>query len=286
MSKLKGENWHRTLRQYLQSDPPAVRFELRERTQEGSSNLHSFQVPEGWEDAELWRIVGELVATAQDDTNSSETGRRSYFLLAFDAQGETLGRSQQIKFFADKNELDDTPAGGELEGANQKGLMAQLMRHTEGMVRIMQSTTQAQLAAMTQLNGQLLREKQEVEDRRLNMLVEMENLISERHKRELEEKRELSREKRLDELMGQLQRVVPALVARLLPGTSVGADATSRSLVTSIKGLVEGLPEHKYHQLMEVLGQEKGAALLELVALVQQVDEAAPAAGGSNAVAH
>lgn len=285
MSKLKGENWHRTIRTHLMAENRAVRFELRERTQDGSANLHPFTIPEEWEDEMLWRIVGELVATAQDDCNSSETGRRSYFVLAYDAQGETLGRSQQIRFFADKNQLDDTPAGGELESANPKGLLAQLMRHTEGMVRIMQATTQSQLAAMTQLNAQLLKEKQEVEDRRLNMLVEMEQLISERHKRDLEEKREAARERRLDELMGQLQRVTPALVARLLPGTTVATDATTKSLANAIKGLVEGLPEHKVGQLMEVLGQEKGAALIELVTLVQQIDANEAAAGGAS-VAH
>jgi hypothetical protein len=291
MARFKGENWFRSLREFLTQDPPAVRFELRERTSDGSAAIQQFTIPEGWDDDMLLRRVGELAAHAQDDCNGSEIGRRAYFIAAYDLQNEPMGRSQQIKFFSEKNALDDE-GGGELEGPSGKGLMAQLMRHTEAMVRINQSTTAAQIQAMTSLNSQLLREKQEVEERRINLLLEMEQLISQRHQRDMEEKREAAKEERMAMLFGQLQRVMPALVARLLPGTAVAADASAQALAAAMKGVIEGLPDDKMAQIIDALGPEKGAALVEVVTLIQQIETSpsqatgAALVGGGNGAAH
>jgi hypothetical protein len=272
MTRIKGENWVKSLREYLTGDPPAVRFELCERTQEGFPAIQQFTIPEGWDDELLWKRVGELVAHAQDDCNGSDTGRRSYVVVAYDAHREAIGRSQQIRFFTAKNATDDGLGSEELEGPNQKGLIAQLMRHTEAMVRTALVAATNNMQSMNSLNAQLLREKTEVEERRINLLVEMEELVSQRHQRAMEERRETAKEERMGQLFGQLQRVMPALVARILPGTGVAADASAQALAGAVKGLVEGLPDEKMQQLMNVIGPERSTGLIEVLGIIQQIE--------------
>lgn len=284
MGRIKGENWFRFLRECAaNTDTPAARFELRERTQDGSSSLMPFAIPDTWDDEFLWRRTSELTAYAQDDTNNSETGRRSYFLLALDAQGEVLNRSAQIRFHSERNALDDEGGGVELEAANPKGLLAQHMRHTEGMVRITMAATQSQIQQLSELNARMMREKMEVEEKRLDLIVEMEKLLSERHRRELDEKREASREARLDQLMGQVQNLAPALMARLLPGQAIAGDNAAKALANSVKGLVSDMPPEKMQALADLLGPEKGAGFVEILNLIERIEAGTPADGGNGA---
>lgn len=284
MSRQKGENWQRKLREWLTLPEPPDSYELRERTQDGSASIETFKIPDGWTDDFLWGKVGELVAAAQDDANNSETGRRHYILIALDASGQAIGRSQTIRFFAVRNDLSDEPGSGlEIEAANPKGLLGQLMRHTEAMVRTMQMASSAQIQGMTSLNERLIAQQTANEDKRLQMMLEMEQMISERAKRELEERRQANQERRLDELMGQLTRVLPALTARLLPSSAVQADASSVAMANAIEGVLDGLPSDKQDLILQTLGPQRASSLIELVGLIQQVKAQNQQGGSANA---
>ena len=184
---------------------------------------------------------------------------------------------------AERDVLDDG-GGVELEAANPKGLLAQHMRHTEGMIRITMAATNSQIQQLSEMNARMMREKSEVEEKRLDLMIQMEQLVSERHKRELEEKREETRERRMDAILGQVTSLTPAIMARLLPAQAVESDAAAKALAGAIKGVVSDLSAEKMQMLAEVLGPEKGSALVEVLSLVERI-EAAPAAaeqGGSN----
>ena len=282
MARVKGDGWFRFLREHLSSEVPAARFELRERTQDGSASVLPFALPETWDDELLWRRVAELTAYSQDDTNNSETGRRSYFILALDANGDALSRSNQIRYTSERDVLDDG-GGVELEAANPKGLLAQHMRHTEGMIRITMAATQSQIQQLSELNQRMMREKMEVEEKRLDLIVEMEKLLSERHRRELEEQREKNKEARLDALMGQVQNLAPALMARLLPGQAIAGDNAAKALASSVKGLVSDMPPEKMQALADLLGPEKGAGFVEILNLIERIEAGTPADAGNGA---
>ena len=284
MARVKGEGWFRFLRESLANEQrPAAAFELRERTQDGSASVMPFTVPDTWDDEMLMRRTQELIAYSQDDTNNSETGRRSYFILSLDSEQEAISRSNQVRFMAERDVLDDG-GGVELEAANPKGLLAQHMRHTEGMIRITMAATNSQIQQLSEMNARMMREKSEVEEKRLDLMIQMEQLVSDRHKRELEEKREETRERRMDAILGQVTSLTPAIMARLLPAQAVESDAAAKALAGAIKGVVSDLSAEKMQMLAEVLGPEKGSALVEVLSLVERI-EAAPAAaeqGGSN----
>ena len=262
------------MRESVSSEERAVRrFELRERTQDGSSALQPFKIPDTWDDELLWRQVGDLVAIAQDDTNQSETLRRAYFLCGFDEADDLVCRSPQIRFQGERDVLGGDELGGvELEAANPKGLLAQHMRHTEAMVKTALQATHTQIVQLAELNARLMREKSETEEKRLQLIIQTEELLSERHRRDLEVDREKARDRRMDQVMQQVQALAPALMTRLLPASAVTASPAAVALATSIKGIVADLPPEKMSALADLLGPEKSASLGELFSLMERIE--------------
>jgi hypothetical protein len=166
---------------FSETQPRARTMKLIHRAANGKMNdIQSFSV-EGISETD-WKGVIDEIATAIIDDADGAQGTQSYVLNAMDAEGAILGRIS-LRQTAETDDDDDSVSS---EPATSKGLLAQLMRHTEalhrnqtlafaGIIRGQQAMLEQQ-GAMLEKFGQ----------RHMELVEQRETLASQQNERELQ----------------------------------------------------------------------------------------------------
>lgn len=149
-----------------------------------------------------------------------------------------------------------------VDQATEKGERGQMMRHNETLHRLVveQNTYHTNMLRNELESERKLRTG--YEKGMMEMFETMQQLMDRRHEREMETKREESKARRHEELMGLLMAAAPLVLAQVvggkgLPGAAVARDEGIRSFLKSldekeINGIIGSLkPEHAM-VLMEV----------------------------------
>lgn len=159
------------------------------------------------------------------------------------------------------------PSGGfDSEGATPSGLMSQLMRHNEALMRVVVGSIpqivshhQASLNQAHERIAQL--EARELRTRELN-----EELSDRKHARELEAREQDRREQRDKALLNKLETVLPIVVSKLAGGGAGPPRLTaSRSPVeTMMLTLFETMKDEEFERTLATLSPEHKLLALEI----------------------
>lgn len=159
-------------------------------------------------------LAAQIIERASDDAESLGEWQK-YVLFPFYGESPTpLGRYA----FGIQGSPTDSFEVGQSEPPNGRGLLAQLMRHNEGCLRV---TVQAvgevvrQQTAMIEAQSKRLEvyERQQMEN-----LTATEQLLSLQADRDLDRERAQNRERRLDAVLSHSMRLLPHVVGHLNAG--------------------------------------------------------------------
>jgi hypothetical protein len=160
----------------------------------------------------------------------------------------------------------------ESEPATPKGLLAQLMRHNEAQTRMFALSVGQVISTMQRTIARLQENAEIGEERRLEAVALTEELLSQKHKRDL-----LTEKAALDytfkaEGFKKLLEVGTALAGHIMAGGKMGG---------LLKQLFASLSPEQFEALGRVLSPEQVAIVNELIA-AHQAAEAPPADGGGD----
>jgi hypothetical protein len=202
-------------------------------------------------------IVAEMTATAQEDADG-HSGLTTYCLQAL--KGVTRGeRSPLFRLRSQESEMG-IEALGETEPATKDGHLAQLMRHTEGLMRLLVQQQEVSSRQSTDIISRLVDQNKHYEERHWETMVRAEELADEREERETKRMQLVNRENRMDEALKTFKPLVPVLVSKL---KGIPVDAKAAMQISALKSVLGDINTDQMEQIVKVLGP-KSIALGEL----------------------
>lgn len=153
------------------------------------------------------------------------------------------------------------------ESPSLEGVCKQLMRHTEALMRSHTLGAQQTHNALSEENNRLRARLDALEGRHFETVALQEELLSQRHVRELESMRAVAGEKRKEAAIRSVTTLLPAIVPtvanRLLGGGSGPAASADEGPKTDpiISALASSITEEQGKALARVLRPEQLAAL-------------------------
>lgn len=283
MARMKGENWYKNARVWIAPDSDGIAktdtIELRQKNPEGSIPITRWKIGDDERDDDsLQKKVYGFLEQAQNDANSSDgQGPFSYFLVALDDEGNITERSGFLKFF--NTEVDESSQGDEPPTA--KGLLGQLMRHNEAMMRSLVLQSGKTIDSLSNMLVSYQSREADMQAKQVELFTQLEEAYSEKHKRAIELLREETRVKQIDKISEQVMGFLPAIKARLLApkeGGKVVTDASGKKIADILLPLIESLSAEQLEGLAGVIGMEKLASLSELANVLERIKDAEKAA--------
>jgi len=176
---------------------------------------------------EVARVVEDVVTTAEQDCAAYDNRRRLYKLVA-SSESETVG-TFPFNLGVRAQPLQET---GLLDAPTERGLLNQLMRHLESITQQSAQQSQVAMESLISENQHLRRQRDLLEDRRIEVFLKLEELESERHLRDLETRRFEKREERIDKVMGDIVTIWgPEVIKRFsLPAASKKSEPSNQSV--------------------------------------------------------
>lgn len=229
-----------------------------------ANEVETFKYREGMTADELRPLIDEVLSRAQSDADGAG-GVQRYLLRAF-VKGDTSPVSRfsfrlrgSDEDFEEGNAFDDAP--------NAKGLLTQLMRHNEAIMRsanTMMGTAVSMLARQAENANERL---EAMTAQRSADFELMEKLRSGQHDRDMEMLQHEASEKRKEAMFEKFSILIPVVLNKLA-GTKVVPSQDPAALM--IKGFVDTLEPDQFNKILSALKPEQGIALIELVKSFQQ----------------
>jgi hypothetical protein len=227
---------------------------VRSRARGNSPPLHQVARDEA---GDLEHGLDELAETLEEDA-SGRGGLQRYEVTAWQGEPEADG-SQALGEFPVRLDMEsDLVAPG--DDVSQKDLLAQLMRHNEVQQRallLLVGQTQAPLRAVIERQGA---EIKHLNKNRLEQLQITEELLSGKHRRQLEEKREEASAEIKADLAKRFGTLLSVMLGKAA-GKAVGDDRVAR--VESFSAFVGSLAPEQLERLVGVLDDAQRIAFTE-----------------------
>jgi len=229
---------------------------------------------------EIRDLANLITEEASEDVEARGYGAQKYVVKIQKLAGQTIFRLVGPP----RDNWDDDLA----EGANEKGLVAQAMRHTEFMTRALAAGYADVMDQQRNMARELREENKSLRRREAGMMQAYENMLQATHLRDLEVKKMDRAEQRKDQVAGIIMNALPGISAKLL-GRGSAAAAAAAGPASPIEEQIEAIvgtlrPE----QLQEVMatgtlklddGQKMG--LFQLVSVLVERAEARAEQAGS-----
>jgi hypothetical protein len=178
----------------------------------------------------------EICQRCQDDSDESLDHVTKYIVMAYYEDYEFSSSQSPPALFRSMRQGDDFEGS---EPPTQKGLTTQLMRHTEGLTRLLVANT-----AQTQAHGERMltaafKRIEELENDKLEAIRLVEQISNDTHTREIEMKREVAKIGRQQEAWESFKVLAPTIVNKiagkhLLPQKITPKDEILHTLIASI----------------------------------------------------
>lgn len=256
-------------KRYLSVAPKTTRFALV-HTAHGSlpATLETHVIKGGDIEAEIAEIIETFDDAATDHVRAFAKAQ-AYGIVAY-ADNDIVGQ-YTFRLRPPADAIDP----GETEPATGAGALGQSMRHVEGLAKLHLDGIYRTMNNLMAENDALRRREQTRDDRELEVMKQLEVLISHRADRELVETREKNEQARKDRLIGKLEtHILPPLLEHL----SGGAGPFFR--------LIESLEPEQLRALLEFLRPDQKEAVLELLKRKAALEASLPpklGAGGGGA---
>jgi len=253
--------WVRTQLTELSEDGGIDRFEL----------FHAVE-GEGLERCQIWRKVQdcdadelseEIFSIAEQDANtrSREVPQR-YILHAM--WGEDREPNSVFPFVLQGRGVLNY-SGGNTEPANEKGVIAHMMRHDERLHNLLTQITEVTAGRMAREIDQLQKRAHSAEAQLLETYKLQQDLLDRKHERDLARVKEERATQRHDEIMSFVMSMAPLIASQLLGGKATAKQLPAKSARDDAVGrFIGGLSETEVKNVLSALAQHNQIALLEL----------------------
>lgn len=253
---------------------PLARFILRHAAQGNKgSEVDAFDIPDGLDSAGIDMFVEEIAARAQDDANGLGGKLQRYALVACEA-----GRKDGPRFaFRVQGEGEESEEEGDgEEKPTDKGIISQLMRHNEALVRYNLQVTNAATVTLARRLEQSEAMNQKLHEDRQRYLLAQEAQQSEAHEREVDLLKVGMAEERKTKMLKQAENLIPVLIAKVT-GSDKGMAKDASPGMVLIKQFAKSLTQEQFQQITSTLAPDQQVMLFTLFNSIQ-AEEAAQAA--------
>lgn len=250
------------------SDTPCVQIQLRQIGM-NDSILHSEEIPEDLSiltEDRLYEMINQILDLASQDADGFGA-IQSYYCVAF-FKGDRRPSQRSPTFRISPDNVDTAIDGS--EPANAHGLLKQLMRHLEAKERTSTLEREAVMRHLTATVERLTTANLAHEQQRIEMFRFTEELMSERHQRQLEEKYAERKDERMAEALQLIKDWGPTIVNRL-SGRNVlpGAKSPEKAIIEQVMSKITA---DELEQIAAVLGP-KALPFVDLFLNVQKEKE-------------
>jgi hypothetical protein len=255
----KLENW---VRRHALTDlegVPCSHFTLHHMGGNGKIGSEVVTVTSKGDDAGIMDAVTELL----DSASSDATGLgmiQTYVVFAY--YGEAKKSKGRFPFKASPNDEAEPNEGTQLtEPPTTTGMVTQLMRHNENIMRVSAASMSSVLTAMQTMIAKQATTIEQLTGDRLETLDVMESLMSLKHDRDMESSRETAKIERNKQLVDKLGPLV-AIVANKVVGRPLLPSRAPQDL--ALGELFKTLKPEQLEKLAGVLTQDQLMLILSL----------------------
>lgn len=241
---------------------------------EGSELMCVVRVGEG---ADPDDITQEIWNTAEEDASTRMSGRMQRYVMI--ARWSDDGEEPIRKPFLMNGKATMDMMSGDTEGPSPAGTMAQMMRHSEKL-----HTSLMQLTEMTA--GRLARDleaerkiRMRLEDERSKSIEAIQDLADRKHERDMDIKRESTKQDRHDQVMALLMGMAPLIASKFLGAGAAGAAGIAGSLPAagardaSLHQMMKNLDEEEIMKIMQALKPSNQMVMMELFKAHKEQEE-------------
>jgi len=260
-----------------EEDGPLRRIELNHLQEEGTAPLRSWRLKEMPSEERISELVTDVLEHAEADADGIG-GVNKYCLCAYfgDDNREPKARSPVFRVSA----KSDSFRSGNIERSESptvKGLLSQMMRHTEALTRLTVGGAEATITSLLERNAVLERNATAVVEQQMRNLELYQNLLDSSAERQLAIKKQEAHEERMDHLMTNVTPLLP-----ILAGKAIGGIEALKKLVQggvapaelqSAVAVFSTLTPDEIQKMAVILGQERGMALFELYKTFSSIDD-------------
>lgn len=209
-------------------------------------------------------VAFEIVEAAREDAEGLG-GIQKYSLKAFHGSRKTP-TVKRFSIDARSDTVDDEFS----EPANTKGVLSQMMRHTEAATRLALGGAHENQRMLLNTVRQLQERIDKLEQERAANWDLIEKMKSREHERELERITIERAEKRKDDALGELKLLLPVVAQKLNlpalgPGKSNESQANAAGMMLAIGKLIDSFKPEQIAGLMGILTPVQQAAFGTLV---------------------
>ena len=233
--------------------------------------LFSIDIPNDCPEDAAWddwitEQVNTIENITQADADSSITGVEKYSIQTFHGEDNKPSATFSIRVRGENSDGEDD--GLLSEPATKSGLLAQLMRHNEAIMRMSTVGTHDILKAM----NSTIHKQEEVIEKLLNEKFEnlgvVDELISRKHERELEQSKVAHDMEMKEKLFEKSMLIVPLIANKLLSKGNNGQKVLPTETTTieqELAALAETLTDDEIKQMFKILSPEKSLVLADLL---------------------
>lgn len=223
------------------------------------NEIREFELSKGLTFEDIEAMCNEVEQVAQDDTEGIG-GHQKYALLVYRKDKDNAYSRLIIAISNEGNsEIDDTL---DSEPPTTKGIVTQLMRHNEAIMRAhtmgITAVLQAQQRTITRQSEQL----EHLSDKHFEAISLVEELVSAKHDRELENKKLDIKLDMQKEAFGNAKMLMPAIVNKIAGKKILKEKVTPQQML--LKQLVDSIKPDQIGKLMESFTPQQKIAFMEL----------------------
>ncbi len=254
-------DWIRTAK-HDQASSGGKELERLELVHYGASKEQTLWARDGLTRESDERELAIMICDAAQRDTDSLGGMQSYGLRAYYDGTKKKGFPFRFRLNAEANEMVE---GRDLdsEPPTEKGITKQLMRHTEGAIKLAVGVSTNMLASSERENERLRTRIETLETRNMEVLSMYEKLLSLQHEREMDAVKFANREKRLDEAVDLVKQIGPGIVNRVT-GKEIFAGATDPAII-ELRTFIGTVKQEQLMKIMEHLDGTQKLALMQMM---------------------
>lgn len=229
------------------------------------------------EDADHDDIAQEIWESAESDADTRMSGRMQRYVMIAHWAGD--GEVPLRKPFLMNGKATLDLMAGDTEPSTPAGTTAQMMRHTEKLHNSIMQLTEMVAGRLARDLEAERKIRMRLEDERSKSIEAIQDLADRKHERDMEIKREETKQGRHDQVMALLLGMAPLLASKLLGAGAAGAAGLTNSLPAagardaSLHQMMKNLTEPEIMKIMQALEPANQLVMMELFKAHKEEEE-------------
>lgn len=232
------------------------------REVQGDVTAFPVKLDEGGEEDGIGPLLHQIAEAAQRDADDINQGVQTYAIYAYYTADKNYAARKMFRV-ASSAEAEMDRNLNPSEPANDKGLVAQSMRHVEALMRHMTVVTSMQFQALTRENQRLSEMNEKFAEQQIDFLTLYQDTMNQATTRRLQEKKEEASLAMKEEALAKLSALVPVVINRIAGQKVLPEEDQSFMLMAS---LLENMPEEQQVKFYNMLTESQKMTLAEILA--------------------